>query len=327
MFSFNYLHSLLIICILVSVRYAQSGYKIRSLELLLVAINSSFSAKSSLNFLEFGNQRIMDFDAEYPLFREYGFNPDIIIPTFYQNEVPVGQFFEFLGYTYTSIDYNGLDGSLSYDVRSDLRNVLTGRINVITNLGFSEHVGEYESEEELIPNQYRIFKNFHNLGDVGTLYYHEIPMASSWRLHGVCGYELSFLRELARHNNYQVNMLFVNPFQGKAKSNIVAVFEKVDNNSFMSFDDFKSLPGLVSRFKEANEVKVFFSQPDGTLVEMTTGDLLATTDSLALEARQLCRLMGNESEQCVEDYIEMLRQALNEQRTHFYGVDSKLDIR
>ena len=158
------------------------------------------------------------------------------------------------------------------------------------------------------------------------MYFHEVPKSTDWRLHGVCGYETSFFRELARYNHYQTNMLFVNSFAGKGKSNIVAVFEKVQNDTFMSFDDFKALPGLVSRFKEPNEVKVYFTQPDGTHVEITTGDLLASADALVLEARQLCRLTGDESDQCVEYKTDLLQQTLQEQRRNFFGVDSNPDI-
>ena len=68
-------------------------------------------------------------------------------------------------YNHTSIDINGDDGSLQIDVRrDDLYEKLSFKFNVITNLGFTEHVGEGDVEENLFRNQYIMFKNMHELG-------------------------------------------------------------------------------------------------------------------------------------------------------------------
>ena len=77
-------------------------------------------------------------------------------------------------YNHTSIDINGDDGSLQIDVRrDDLYEQLSFKFNVITNLGFTEHVGEGDVEENLFRNQYIMFKNMHELGIHSMLLYTE----------------------------------------------------------------------------------------------------------------------------------------------------------
>jgi hypothetical protein len=81
------------------------------------------------------------------------------------NNISAKLFFEHLNYNHTSIDINGDDGSLQFDVRrDDLYKQLSFKFDVITNLGFTEHVGEGDVEENLLRNQYVMFKNMHELG-------------------------------------------------------------------------------------------------------------------------------------------------------------------
>ena len=84
---------------------------------------------------------------------------------FDDNNISAKLFFEHLNYNHTSIDINGDDGSLQFDVRrDDLYKQLSFKFDVITNLGFTEHVGEGDVEENLLRNQYVMFKNMHELG-------------------------------------------------------------------------------------------------------------------------------------------------------------------
>ena len=62
------------------------------------------------------------------------------------------KFWEALGFKHTSIDLNGYDGSLMYDLRYPLPSKF-GKFDIIYDGGTGEH----------IDNQYSLFKNVHNI--------------------------------------------------------------------------------------------------------------------------------------------------------------------
>ena len=61
------------------------------------------------------------------------------------------------------MDLNQWDGSVALDCRQDISKKLS-RADVITNIGFSEHVGEGDMSDKVVLNQYMFFKNMHELG-------------------------------------------------------------------------------------------------------------------------------------------------------------------
>ena len=100
---------------------------------------------SQIHFLDFGNQRIHDYIVPEFLFNS---NLGFIPPT--PDNVPVKLFFDHIGLTnYKSLDWNGEDGSIKVDAREDLRSILPDRYDVIANMGFAEHVGEFDTAENL----------------------------------------------------------------------------------------------------------------------------------------------------------------------------------
>lgn len=105
--------------------------------------------------IEFGNQEVHD--------KVGMFYPPYIQEGFYSSTFPTKYFFEHMGLKHTSVDLNGFDGSLRLDCRQDLTGNLD-KADVITNIGFSEHVGEGDVKDNIIRNQYTIFKNMHDLG-------------------------------------------------------------------------------------------------------------------------------------------------------------------
>ncbi len=311
-----------------------------SLGMALVAIESTFpwfsfsgSDVISLTFLEFGNQLVHDWrgNTEYPLFKKYKYKPTYSeedgarllygLPHEQYLHISVKPFFEFLGFSYTSVDYNGKDGALPLDVRVDLRANLTTSFNIITNIGFSEHIGEFDIEDNLWGNQYAMFQNFHNLGHIGTLYFHEVPAASGWFLHGVCGYELSFFRELIQLNNYQTQMLFSGSPHGKRYTLITVAYEKKNSDDFMTFEAFQKLPGLKSRFPQIHVVQYQINNND----IQRTRNLVATEDAIAIEARDLCHRRADNSQTCIENLSDALSAILRSQHSamgRMYGLPS-----
>lgn len=89
------------------------------------------------------------------------------------------------------------------------------------------------------------------LAAVGTLYYHDF--VSHFPRHGVVNYDLKFIHALPKQNNY---VLIFEPFKTpsiKGATEIVtyvAAYRKVNDDSFMSFEEFQALPGLRSIFAQ-----------------------------------------------------------------------------
>ena len=196
-----------------------------------------FSKFEDIKFLEFVNQEVYsNFDKVLKLYNDYGY---------FKETTVLKYFFEFLKFTYTSVDYNGKDGALRLDVRQDLTIELKDKYDIITNIGFSEHVGEDVTENEMLYSQYNFFKNLHNLGHNNTLYYHCVPLTHNWYKHGVCDYSLDFFKGLCEKNNYRI---IEGPFNEDYHKELQAsvFYIKSLNNAFMTFEEFNNLKGLRS---------------------------------------------------------------------------------
>jgi len=324
----------------------QAGYKHRTLELLLDELEHKVvgattppvdlkTRLSSLTMLEFGNQRIHDFhDATttttpYPLFDKYGFDATALAlvapaePPTLEPTPPVRPFFEHLGLAYVSVDYNGVDGSLKLDVRGVLRDHLGGNYSVITNIGFSEHVGEFDPDRtHFHANQYVIFKNFHDLGHAGTVYFHEVPTFDDWHMHGVAGYDVAFFEALVRANGYVRSNVTLRGHHGLFKRVVVASYVKggTEGAPFMSLEDFAQLPGLHARYDQVHQVQLRISGlEDGAMGYYTTADLMVP-GALASESKVLCDIIKDPwPTECVERTQQILAAKLVEQKGQFYG--------
>jgi hypothetical protein len=133
-----------------------AGYSAATLVPLVRLIKGIFmSDVNKLSMLEFGNQEVHDKEGMF-----YG---PYIEEGFYSSTFPTKYFFEHMGMKHVSVDLNGMDGSLALDCRRDITGNLS-RADIITNIGFSEHVGEGDLESNIVRNQYTMFKNMHDLG-------------------------------------------------------------------------------------------------------------------------------------------------------------------
>ena len=125
---------------------------------------------------------------------------------------------------------------------------------VIVNLGYSQHQGLFDTENNLHIHQYNTFLNFHQKGYPGNLFYHEVPLYSDWFQHGVCGYALSFFLGLIEYNHYQPILLLKSHHLGNHKTVLIIAYEKTNSDAFMTLDAFRALSGLHSRYSEKNMV-------------------------------------------------------------------------
>lgn len=212
------------------------GYTYDMFQPMMSLLNLYFPDLNGVSMLEFGNQQ---FFGTFP--NEYNVS----------HRQPSKFFFERLGIKYVSIDSNGQLGALKLDVREPLH--MDQKFDVITNTGFTEHVGEGDVAANLIQNQYLAFKALHDVGWVGSLYWHFVPTNHHWIRHGVCYYDSIFFTELMRANGYEVAIApTVFRSGGYATKNmLLTMYFKRQAGDFITFDAFQALvPGLHSIYSD-----------------------------------------------------------------------------
>lgn len=220
------------------------GYEREILEGLVTMLRSQLSNLSGVDLLELGNQEVYSrYEKVLAYYQENGY-------THTMDRRIVKPFFEHLGLRVTQIDYNGKDGALALDVRKDIMPYLTKKFKVVTNVGFTEHVGEYDiMPDKLLECQYAVFKNLHDVGDVGAIYFHCVPLNHFWHKHGVCDYSLEFFEKLCHANNYQIlKGPYVEIYHPEKQAAVF--YKKISDSPFITFEQFSSLPGLRSTCKD-----------------------------------------------------------------------------
>lgn len=128
----------------------------------------------------------------------------------------------------------------------------------------SHHIGVGSPPEDVMHDQYMFWKNAHNLGNSGSLYFHELVASSADGFeNGVVYYSLAFVQELVRVCNYlpvdqdkwqhtknSSLFRFVPPYRNEKISMYVSTtsffvqYRKLDMTEFITFEDFKQLPGI-----------------------------------------------------------------------------------
>jgi hypothetical protein len=107
-----------------------------------------------------------------------------------------GPFYRALGFDYSCIDIDNDPGSIALDLNFDpLPGPLTGKFNLVTNFGTTEHV----------INQFNAFKVIHELAAPGAVMLHELPTFDL--NHGFFSYQPSFFTRLASANEYTTLMM------------------------------------------------------------------------------------------------------------------------
>lgn len=101
------------------------------------------------------------------------------------------RWFEFLGWSHTSVDLNGEGGALPLDLQEPL---YLGAFDVVTNFGTSEHVA----------NQEPCWRNIHDSVCLDGFLISTTPLPGDWPEHGRWYPTLEFYQEFARRNGYEI---------------------------------------------------------------------------------------------------------------------------
>jgi len=158
---------------------------------------------------------------------------------------PAKKYFKSIGFSHVSIDLNGNDGALKYDLgRLDQGLDQFNSFDVVANFGTSEHV----------KNHYECFVNIHNFCKKGGIFIHAVPQTGFWYRHGACyrWYTPEFFENLCKLCNY--NMIeagvYGSPKFDYVKTYCIAQKPILTNNcdgrsNFISKDEFKALEKFV----------------------------------------------------------------------------------
>jgi len=112
------------------------------------------------------------------------------------------QYFEDRGYKHVSVDINGKDGALPYDLTEPMD---IGTFDMVSNIGTTEHVGvSWEGQEQC-------WKNILNAMHVGSVLVSTTPYPGHWKWHGTWYPFDTFFLTLATENGMRVDRLYIHP--------------------------------------------------------------------------------------------------------------------
>jgi hypothetical protein len=148
--------------------------------------------------------------------------------------VSVKKIMQWLGAEHTSIDLNGLDGSLKLDLSQPLPKSLLGQFDLVTNAGTTEHVVTSND----FCDQWQVFKSIHDLAKPTAAILHVIPSENGY--HCECGYMYThdFIRKLADACRYRV----VEFYDSRSDANhMAALLLKSPESHFPFLHEFRAL--------------------------------------------------------------------------------------
>ncbi len=171
--------------------------------------------------------------------------------SFKKNDVRYSFFVkDYLNFIFKSVDSTDIECLCCYSFKIDLGRCLKIQhfyktYDVINNNGTTEHVGQIEDnyETDTYNPQYEVFRNIHNLLNVGGFVFNCVPYLNV--KHGAYNYDLTFFEDLIKFNNYEKIYLY-KEFRGKLE-HVYCCFKKKENIEFISIEKFKEIRGLLKR--------------------------------------------------------------------------------
>ncbi len=157
----------------------------------------------------------------------------------FPGDPPAKPWFEGRGVLHTSIDLNGLYGSIALDLtQPGLMPEWHGIFNVVTDFGTSEHCGTS------IHDLWQVRKNCHAWLRVGGLMIWENPRTGSWPGHGNHWYNVEHPMAIARYARYR--LLCAREVLCSTQSDapcwdVVSVFQKQVEAPFLPFEVFEEI--------------------------------------------------------------------------------------
>ena len=144
-----------------------------------------------------------------------------------------------------SIDTNGYNGALQLDLSKDLLQIhpeWKGYFDFVTNYGTAEHVSN---------GIYECFKNIHDVCREGGIIVNDGPPFGCCPWHSPYHYRAHFFPELAKKCGYKILLFDARIVPGrrgckeaKDRTLVIAEFQKVNNNAFISKTDFIAINGI-----------------------------------------------------------------------------------
>jgi SAM-dependent methyltransferase len=129
---------------------------------------------SLLRICELGNQRLR--------------------PGISKHHTTAKSYFLSLGYQHMSIDLNGKDGAVRWDLTKCVPESWRHVFDIVSNHGTTEHVAD----------QAAVFENIHQLCVPGGVMIHVLPLAGTWGVHGLYEYTSEFIPLLAEEAGYEI---------------------------------------------------------------------------------------------------------------------------
>jgi len=132
---------------------------------------------------------------------------------------------------YVSVDWNGKDGAIAHDMRTELD--LGQPFDLVTNLGFTEHVTEQEP----------VWRNIHNLVAFGGKVVCCLPFAypgyeksnPNWERHGYWHPTVKWMELLADANDYRVH--FISIYKNRVRPTLISRWHKINDEEFVWIDE------------------------------------------------------------------------------------------
>ena len=135
-----------------------------------------------------------------------------------------------------SIDINGNNGAFPLDLDFPVPFIFIDQFDVVTNYGMSEHIND----------QYRVFKNTHDMCKQHGIMIHHVPLVGTYPGHCRYYYTQGFMNELADRCGYGViNTEILDDSDHKNIKKLVGVtFLKIEDREFITENEFYDIDGL-----------------------------------------------------------------------------------
>lgn len=203
---------------------------------------------SGKEMLELGNQVL---NPKFAIIadRELGITLPRTMGADRYNQIPLAiskDYYTNLGYTHTSFDLNGADGSIVVDL-SKRHSAHDDKFDIVTDHGTVEHVRGVEA-------QYEVFKNIFFWMSIGGVAGHCVPMKNQehrtiinkdWPPHGYFGYSSDFWNNLIDSCGYEKLAVCHVRNMADIPENVMyysaAAYKKTLDSVFIDFGKFRTI--------------------------------------------------------------------------------------